>query len=518
MKTFLSIDLGTSGPKVSIVTVHGDIVASTYDKTTLKFLPDGGVEQSPFEWWEAIERCVGRVLKDPRVVRADIAGVACTAQWSGTVAVGRDGVPLMDAIIWMDSRGAKNIEQLMDGLIKVEGYSLPKMIKWVRRTGGAPGKSGKDPIAHILYIKQHRPEIYERTFRFLEPKDYLNFVLTGEFASSFDTMTLHWVTDNRDIHNIHYDSELLSLAGLEGAHLPEMRPATSVLAPLRHKLADAWGLKHNLPVVVSSADLQTAGVGSGAVNDFQAHLCLGTSSWLTCPVPFKKTDIFSNMATLPSALPGHYFIANEQECAGACLNFLHETFFPAVDGVDPFDLLTAAAQQAPAGSHNMIFTPWLNGERTPVENHTIRGGLHNLSLAHRREDVVRAVYEGVAYNSRWLLQCVEKMAQKKFDSISVIGGGAQSDVWCQIHADILGRTIRQIKHPRQANVRGAAWLGAIAIGAITANDIPQLVQVNQTFEPQVSHGVVYDNLFKSFLGIYKANKKLYQRMHWDGLH
>ncbi|MFX0115645.1 MAG: FGGY-family carbohydrate kinase, partial [Candidatus Hodarchaeota archaeon] len=167
------------------------------------------------------------------------------------------------------------------------------------------------------------------------------------------------------------------------------------------------------------------------------------------------------------------------------------------------------AAKSPAGSNRIIFTPWLYGERTPIEDHTVRGGFHNLSLTARKEHIVRAVFEGVAFNSRWILQYVERFIGRQMNPLNIIGGGAQSDIWCQIYADILNRTIRQVEDPIQANARGAAFIASVALGFITFNDIPNYIQFTKEFQPNPKHRKIYDELFGEFLGIYKSNKAIY---------
>ena len=337
---------------------------------------------------------------------------------------------------------------------------------------------------------------------------------------SAETATLHWVTDNRDINNIGYSDELLAISGLEARHLPPIVKTNEIIGSLLLELAEAWGLPQNVKVIAGVPDLHSAAVGSGAVCDFEAHLYIGTSSWLTCHVPFKKTDIFHNMASLPSAIPGRYLIANEQETAGECLDFLKNNIFFPEDEMDaqaaPSDFykrLDKMAEKVPAGSDKLIFTPWLFGERSPVENHSIRGGFHNISLRTTRAHFFRAVLEGVAYNSRWLLKYVEKFGGKPFGHINMIGGGALSDLWCQIHADVLQRPIQQLKNPLLANARGAAFLASLALGVITVNEIPDVVQINQTFTPNPQNAKIYDKLFKEYLNIYKATNKIYRRLN-----
>jgi xylulokinase len=483
-------------------------------------LPDGGAEQDPDDWWTAIVTAAKRLIARQLVATDDISAICCTAQWSGTVAVDEQGRHLMNAIIWMDSRGANLTKQMVSGLINIEGYELFKIIRWLRMTGGAPAQSGKDPVGHILYLKDKHPEICRQTFKFLEPKDYLNLRLTGKFAASYDSIALHWCTDNRDLSRVRYDDKLISLIGIGRDKLPELKRAVDILGEIKPEVADQLGLSKNVQVVMGTPDVQSAAIGSGAVEDYAAHFYIGTSSWLTCHVPYKKTDLLHNMASLPSAIPNRYFVGNSQEIAGAAVDFLVNNILFCDDeletGAKPdnvHQILDKIASRVPAGSDKLIFTPWLYGERTPVEDATLRGGFFNQSLKTTREHYARAVLEGVAYNARWLLIYVEKFIKQRLKRIDIIGGGAQSDTWCQILADVLDRPVGQVANPIQANVRGAGLLGAVAMGYLSFKDIPGRVQIKNTYQPDPANREIYDELYDAFLQIYKRNKKIYARLN-----
>lgn len=519
-KYILAIDLGTSGAKSALVSARGEVVDSEFDETRLLLEPNGGAEQRPDEWWDAILGASKRVLGKNLIPVEDIIAVSCTTQWSGTVAVDRDGTHLMNAIIWMDSRGAGYIKEITDGLIKIAGYGISKLVRWLTLTGGAPEHSGKGPLAHILYIKNEFPEIYKKAYKFLEPKDYINLRFTGKFAASYDSIALHWLTDNRDISNVTYNDRLIHMAGLEREKFPNLRRSVDLLGSIRKEVAEELGLRNDTVVVMGTPDVTSAAIGSGAVRDFEGHIYIGTSSWLTCHVPFKKTDIFHNMASLPSAIPGRYFVANEQETAGACLTYLRDNILYHKDEllketqqVDVYKIFDKIVENVPAGSEKLIFTPWLYGERTPIEDHSVRAGIFNQSLKTTREHLLRAVYEGVAYNSRWLLRYVEKFIKRRLDPINMIGGGANSNVWCQIHADVLDRTIRQVKDPIQANLRGTALLASVALGFLNFHQIPELIPIANTYAPNPKNRRIYDELFREFLNIYRCNKKIYARLN-----
>jgi len=529
----VAIDLGTGGPKVGVVSESGCVEGSASERVGLHLLADGGAEQDPAEWWNAITRATRRAMEVSGTDPGDVVAVSCTGQWSGTVAVDGAGSPLRPAVIWMDSRGSKAMRRQSAGNVNVLGYDVRKVQRWIRLTGGAPGHSGKDPTAHILWIREAEPDVYRSTYKFLEPVDWVNQRLTGRFAASFDSIAVHWVTDNRRIYGVDYDSGLLQMSGLERAKLPDLVPTGAIVGGVSEQAARDLGLVPGTPVCAASGDLHSAAVGSGAVGDFEAHLYIGTSSWISCHVPFKRTSVTSNIASIPSALPGRYVVADEHETAGACLTFLASTLFESDardrggghsdevdrreaaenDGSDVYRRMDAMAEREEVGSGRLLFTPWLNGERSPVDDHTVRAGFHNLSLATTRSQMVRATYEGVAFNSRWLLDAVERFVKRPFSSLVFIGGGANSEVWSQIHADVTGRPIKQAAEPVLANVRGAAFLALLALGRIRTEDIPAMVPVESTFEPDATNAGVYDELFAEFVNLYKQNKKIYRRLN-----
>src|SRR5580693_1415053 len=424
----LAVDLGTGGPKVAVLASTGRIRAHAFQAVGIELTDDGGAEQSPQAWWDAIVASARQALAQSGVAPGDIVGIGCTAQWSGTVPVDDAGVAIGPAISWMDSRGARAVRKTVRGALNVQGYGASKGVKWVRRTGGIPSLSGKDPVGHIHFLREQRPEVYAATAVFLEPVDYLNLRLTGLARASHDSITLHWVTDNRDINAIAYDDALIELAGLERSTLPELVPTGSVLGGLAPTAAGELGLLAGTPVIAGMGDLHSAAVGSGAVADFDGHLYIGTSSWVSCHVPFKKTDALTNIASIPSGVPGRYLVADEHETGGACLTWLRDNVLYPGDALHLgggvvadapegfFAALNDVASSVPVGSHGVMFTPWLNGERSPVDDHTIRGGFHNISLSSERADMVRAVFEGVALNSAWLLGAVEKFCKRRFDS------------------------------------------------------------------------------------------------------
>ncbi len=518
----LAIDHGTSGIKAALVSARGEILDSDYEPTPIRFLDGGGAEQDPDDWWRALLAASRRLIAR-RVATPDRVGAVCVSStFSSTVAVDADGRHLMPALTWMDSRGARHVKRVVGGFPSVLGYNIPRAIRWIRKTAGAPALSGKDDAAHALLVKNDYPEIYAKTRYFLPSKDYLNAQLTGVLASSPDAMHLFWVTDARDPAKIAYDDQLVGQLGIDRDKLPPLIPATQVVGLVLPEVADAIGLPRSTPVVSGSADHQCALIGSGAVRDFEGHLYIGTSSWIECLVPFQKTDVIHSIASFPAAIPGKYQCLDEQDLAGGALAFLAENILfrrHALTGIpvpdDPYALVNEIASTVPAGSHKVIFTPWLNGERTPVDDIHVRGGFHNLSTTTTLEDMVRAVLEGVAFNTRWSLTYVEKFVGRPLEPLRLIGGGAMSPLWCQIFADVLDREIHVVRDPRQANARGAAFLAAIGLGWIRFEDISELVPVEAVFRPNGANRRLYDELYDVFVRFYGRTRPLYHRLNRD---
>jgi xylulokinase len=509
----LAIDLGTSGPKVALVSNQGDIVGGASETVGLLLSEGGGAEQDPHEWWTAIVAATRSTLA--QVPDATISAVSVTTQWSGTVAVDAQGEPIGNAIIWMDSRGAKYLDEVTaPGRIKVQGYDPRRIRKWVTLTGGAPSGAGKDPIAHILYLRNERPGVYAAAAKFLEPKDYINLRLTGIPRATYDSIALHWLTDNRDPDHVTYDDELLGYAGLDRSQLPTLCHATDVIGGLAPGAAAELGIPGGTPVIGGTPDVHSAGIGAGTIRDNAAHLYIGTSSWLSCHVPYKKTDLIHSIASLPSAVPGRWLVANEQETAGKAVDWFANVLFPGRtldDGL--YQELTAIAVSVPPGSGGVVFTPWLYGERTPVEDAALRAGFFNQSLDTGQPEMVRAVLEGVAYNTRWLLETVERFTKHRFDHIAMVGGGARSELWAQIHADVLDRVIVRREEPIWVNVRGAGMLAHAALGTIAWSDIDSSVPTASVHEPNAANRSVYDSGYSTFRSIHKVNRGIYRRLN-----
>ncbi len=516
----LAVDLGTSGMKVALIAVNGKVLGWETEPVRLLITQDGGAEQSPDEWWAAFLSAVGRLFKRYQDAGPNVTAVCCSTQGEGTIAVDKDGNALGKAILWMDMRGAPYLKKQLGGLINIDGASVDKVLRFVRLTGGMPSMTGKDPAGHMLFIRDTQPEMYARTEKFLNVLDYLNLRLTGRFVATFDSILTSWVTDNRDPNAVRYHVGLISMLGLDPDKLPEIVACSEVIGTLKPEVADAMGLSKDVKVIAGSIDNTASAIGSGAVNDYATHLYIGTSSWMAAHVPFKKTDVLASLASVPCAVPGRYLLTALQATAGGNLTFLRDNILYHKDELlqeahvpDIFKVLDQISERVPAGSNGVTYTPWIWGERAPVDDKTVRAGLYNLSLHNTREDIIRAFLEGIAFNTRWLLGPVEKFMKREVESINIVGGGAQSDVWCQIFADVMNVEIRQVADPIYANARGAAWIAAVGLGKIRFGDVPELVEIRRTYQPQISNRSLYDDRFEIFMQIYRQMSSVYKRMN-----
>ena len=519
-KYVLAIDLGSGGLKTAIVADSGNVIASAEAPVTTHLLPGGGAEQDPNEWWQGARRTTCKVIAESGLAPNDIAAVACDSQWSVAVPVDVHGTPLRRAVHWMDTRGGPHNRAIADGFPRIQGYGLFKLLKWLRLTGLAPTLSGVDSLGHVLFIKHAYPEVYARTHKFLEPMDFLTSRLTGRITATQKTMVPFVVTDNRQWGATAYSDALLQLAGLEKDKFPKLIANDGVVGPLAPSVAEDLGLPASTPVVAGVGDSNASLIGSGAVHDFESIIYIGTSLYMTCHLPFKKTDLVHFMTALPSPFKNRYYLLGEQGAGGKCVEFyLKQLIYPDDDfatGTKPEDAyvrFNTMASQAQAGSGGVIFLPWLNGALVPSEAPHARGGFMNLSLGTTRHHMARAIMEGLAYNNRWTRRPAEKFIKRPIDHFRFSGGGALSDVWAQIHADVLKVPIHQVDDPVNATVRGTAFLALLSLGRLALEDIPERVKIKQVFQPNPKNAPVYDKMYRQYLMLFKKNKKIFTALN-----
>jgi xylulokinase len=339
---------------------------------------------------------------------------------------------------------------------------------------------------------------------------------TGVASASPASMTAAWLTDNRHPGGTAYDEDLVRRAGVNRAKLPPLVPTGSVLGPVSAAVAAELGLAPSAVVVAGVPDLHGTALGAGCVQDYETHLAIGTTGWVSCPVPRKKTDLFRQLASVPGLSPDRYLLADNQESAGRCLQWFRDEVLACArpGGRAPsYDEITAMAATAPAGAGGVVFTPWLAGERSPVADRAARGGFHNLSLASDAPAMARAVLEGVALNARWLLEGADRFTGQRLDPLRIVGGGAQSRLWCQVVADVCGRVVERVADPLLTGLRGTALLAGHALGEVDWAEVRSLVPVDATFAPDARTRDVHDRSFAEFPGLYRRQRRMFARLN-----
>jgi len=505
-KYVLGIDLGTGGPKVGLVDLEGKVISSAIGVTQLVFLPNGGAEHDPAEWWSVISTCVKKVIHEASVPPDDIIAVGVTSMWSVTLPVDEHGEPLMNVLSWMDCRGAPYNREIVKGFPNIQGYKLSTLLKYLKIVGFPPGLKGSDAMAHILFIKHERPDIYRRTHKFLEPMDYINLRLTGMCAATQNTALPLLMTDNRQLNQQEYDPWLLEMSGIDREKLPDLLPIDGILGTVTPSVASELGLSPHTVVICGLNDNSSSAIGAGAMGDSEPAAVMGTSGYLTLHVSFKKTDIGHSMGTMPSGINGRYLFWGELANNGKVLEsylknlvYAQDDFDTGIIPDDMFDRASQIAAQVPPGSEGVLFLPWFNGSFAPGEDPYMRGGFLNLSHKTTRTHLTRAVFEGLAMNWRWLSSPSEKLVGHKFNYWRLTGGGALLDVWSQIMADVVGVPMHQQTDPRNHNVIGMGLLAFNRLGLIKVEDMASMVKFNRVFEPHPNNSTIYDQMYKQFI-------------------
>jgi xylulokinase len=519
-KAVIAHDMGTSADKAVLVTVTGEILDSVTKHYPMSHPQPTWAEQDPAHWWSAVCETTRGVLKKTRFNPADVVAITFSSQTQCLLAMDADGKPLRPAISWLDGRSAEIMREKLWTHPRVMGYNIFRLLNYIRITGGSPGQTGKDQIGKILWLREHEPEVFRKTSRFIDAKDFINFKLTGSLITSVDLAYIWWFMDSRKKRN-RYHPKLCRLAGIRPDQLAEIRESASVVGRITKEAAKMTGLPAGTPVVNGAGDLASAALGSGALREGELHLNLGTSGWVAGHFTKRKIDIPHYTGCIGSAWPKQYYLGMaHQETAGVCLEWLknkvlyHEEQLKKESRVSSvYEILDQLAEKAGPGAGGLIFTPWMYGERCPIDDEYVRAGLYNIGLNHSREHIVRAVFEGIAFNARWAMETIENLYHR-VERLNFVGGVAQSDVWCQIIADIFNREIRRVSNPQQAGARGIALLAAMTLGYIGSfEEIAEYIKIDRVFRPNPSNRALYDRQFVEFKNVYKNNKAWYKRMN-----
>jgi len=516
-KFILAHDLGTTGNKAALLDINLNLISQTKVDYPLFYPKPGYAEQNAEDYWNSVVKATHTLINESKVNQNDILALIFDCQMNCTVPIDIEGIPLMNCINWLDTRAAATTRKFTKGIIKISNFGLRNLLMFIKITGGAPGINGKDPISHILWIKDNLPEIYEKTFKFLSVKDIVVYRCTKNAVTSRDLGNTSWMMDNNP-GKFEWSDKILNKFGIDKEKLPQIKRSTEIAGELTTEASDKLGLKPGIPVFVGSGDLTSAAIGSGAILDNEPIICLGTSDWVAAHTSKRLKDLIHYTGSICSS-QDNYLCISKQETGAACLDWVINQIFR--DEKEKFKekqeelykLINSIVGNSKVGAKNLLFTPWLFGERSPLNDPNVRGGFYNLSLDHNREDLLRAVYEGVAYNIKWALIILEKLVGK-IDKINFIGGGAKSNVWCQILADVLERNIVQMIDPDLAAVKGSAIISLVGLGLLKDfSDAIPLIKIKQNFTPNPDNKKIYTKLFTEYMKIYKRNKAMFKHLN-----
>ncbi|MFX0002353.1 MAG: FGGY-family carbohydrate kinase [Candidatus Hodarchaeota archaeon] len=516
-KYILAHDLGTSGNKAVIYDYDLNVISQTKIDYPLYYPKSGWAEQKPNDYWDAVKKGTNIIINESSVDKNEINALTFDCQMNCTIPIDNNGNPLMNSISWLDTRAAPLTHMYSKGVIKISGYGLKKILMFLKITGGAPGFNGKDPISHLLWMKKEQPDTYKKTYKFLSVKDFIIFKCTKNAVTSRDLGNTSWMMDSNP-GKFEWSEKILDKFGIDKEKLPEIKNTTEIAGELTDDASKELNLKPGIPIFVGSGDLTSAALGSGAIENNQLIVCLGTADWVGAHISKRVKDLAHYTGCISSS-QGNYLCLSKQETGASCLDWLvNQMFIPEVvrykeNPSELFTHLNSIVKDSEVGSRNLIFTPWIFGERSPINDPDVRGGFYNLSLEHTRNDILRSVYEGVAYNIKWALTYVEKLVGRS-DEIKCIGGGAKSDIWCQILADILERKILQTQSPDLAAARGSAIISLVGLGILkNFSEATPLIKAQKTFTPDTANKNIYNKLFNEYRNIYKRNKNMFKKLN-----
>jgi xylulokinase len=502
-KYIIAHDVGTSGNKAVLVDTEGGVRGKCFEPYVTYYPRPGWVEQEPADWWRAVSKTTRLLLERTGVSPGDVLAITYAAQLLGVVPMNSQRGPLRPAIIWMDCRAGQQAQRLM------RKFLGPRVFALIAGTA----LCGKDGIPKLLWLKSQEPDIYNTMCCFLDVGGYL-------FCRSTGNMVMEWTGASvfgLDLKKKTWMEGIFRYVGLDTHKFPPLVRPIDKVGELTREAADDCGLLQGTPVIAGAGDAPSAAVGAGAVGDGEGHIYLGTSGWVGV-VTRRRPRGKCGAATIQSADPDKTFLFAETEAAGACIQWIADQFYKAErdnpDVSNVYALMDDEVARIQPGSNYLLFTPWIYGERAPVDDCYVRATFLNLSAEHTREDMLRAVYEGVGYNIRWIVDIVEREFKFSLPCLRVIGGGAKGRPWMQILADITHRKIETVCDPQEAGAVGAALVAAVGMGLYPDfESLRKVVKVDSIYEPRLGNSEIYDSLYHHYRQIYRNLRGFYRRLN-----
>lgn len=526
MKYIIAYDIGTTGVKTCLFEVADTIklIKSSSRNYPLYILDNGGAEQDGDDWWKGMCESTEELFADGDIKPSQVSGISFCSQMQGMVLVDDKGFPVHRPMSYMDQRAKEEIKEGISNGIQIAGANIFKLIPSLRITG-AVSSSVKDPVWKYKWVENNEPENFVKAYKWLDVKDYLTCRCTDEFKATEDSAFATLIYDTRKGRK-GWSKKMCSMFGVNMEHLPEIIKSTDEVGKLTEKAAKELGLMPGTPVFGGGGDSSLIGVGAGAVEVGDTHVYSGTSGWVITVTDKQVVDVNSMIAAIIGAQSGKYNYFAEMETAGKCLEWVKDHLALDEIGVyikkenipsdyekrfsSLYSYMMDAIKDVAPGSNGLIFTPWLHGNRCPFEDPNATGMFIGIGLETGKTEMIHAVLEGVFYHLRWMIECQDKKV-KTSNPIRFVGGGALSEVSCQMLADITGRTVETVESPQNVGAVGAAAVAAVGLGYIESlDDVKKFIPVLAKYEPNETNHISYQKYYDIFKKLYNSNKKMFK--------
>jgi xylulokinase len=494
MDVLLSIDLGTSSLKAVLVTTEGEIVGTVTKSYPIYTPQDGWVEQRTDDWVFALKEGVKELI-DPK---CSVKGIGITGQMHGLVAIGENGSPLGNAVIWSDKRCEKEVEEL-ERNFPIE--------KWVGLTGSRPNTSFT--LAKILWMKKNQSNQYAGTKYFLLPKDFIRYWLTGTIVTDETDAS---ATLMYDIRKKQWSDEILKKFDIHSESLPTVLSSVEQTGELMKEAATELDLHPGIPIFSGAGDAEAQAIGNGIVREGNWLCTIGTSGQIFTPISEVKVDLQGRVHTLCHAVPDSWHLMGATLSAGMSLQWVTQNIFKMKDD-RAFETVMSEAEQASPGASGLFFLPYLFGERTPYMDPKARGAFVGLTYTHTRAEMARAVIEGVLFSLAHCLEIMESIGTNCPERITITGGAAEHHIWRQIASNVFGIPVSRCSS-RGGSAYGAAILTAVGIGwfPTVQSVVDAWIRTKDTVEPDLSLHSIYQEYLDVYKDLYSHLYEPYQKI------
>jgi len=486
----IAYDLGTGGAKASLYDKDGLCLANAFVPYDTYYPNKGWREQRPDDWWQAVVESTHRLLSDIPNAYRDIACLAISGQSLGVVPVDKKGRLLRGKTpIWSDTRASAQASEF---------FTRVDPSNWYLRTGnGFPAECYA--LFKAMWYRDFEPDMFSKTAYILGSKDYINLRLTGRAMTdcSYASGSGAW-----DLEHWTYADDLIEAAQLPREIFPEAFPSTAVAGELCNEAANMLGLHSGIPVLAGGVDNSCMALGARNIADGRVYTSLGSSSWIAISSRNPVLDVERKPYVFAHVVSGFFTSAVSIFAGGSSFRWVRDVLLNLkpedCGGKDPYDVMSGMAEKSPLGANKLLFNPSLAGGTSQEPSPNIRGGFCGLDLRHSRNDLVRAVMEGVAMNLGAVLPILRK-ATKMDQEMLMAGGGSKSALWRQILADVYNMRIVKTNIDQNAASLGAAAIAAVGAGLWKDFERIDLIhQVEAVAEPVPANVAAYASLMKVF--------------------